>query len=105
MDIQSSDPSDRREPSLTIVRPTLRRILLIWFSITVRALTIGVGFALGAALIIGAAVAAGGGGEAQIRQIAAIVGPLLGLAASLYAAYAQLGKKCGDVRLVLVKAE
>ncbi len=90
---------------MTIVQPTLRRVILIWLSITVRALAWGVAGALAASLIIGIAVAATGGGEDDIRRLAQIVGPVIGLPVSLYAAYAQLGRKCGDVRLVLVSAE
>lgn len=90
---------------MTIVQPTLKRVILIWVSITLRALTLGLGGALAASIVIGVVVAAMGGDEALIREIAQIVGPMIGLPVSLYAAYAQLGRKCGDVRLVLVAAD
>lgn len=90
---------------MTIVQPTIKRVALIWISITVRALVLGLGGALAAALVIGVAVAATGGGDEDIRRLAQIVGPLIGLPVSLYSAYAQLGRKCGDVRLVLVSAD
>jgi len=88
-----------------IVQPTIKRVAQIWVSITLRALVLGVAGAFAASLVIGVAVAATGGGEDEIRQFAGIVGPIIGLPVSLYAAYAQLGRKCGDVRLVLVRAE
>lgn len=90
---------------MTIVQPTVKRLLFIWVSITIRALILGVGGAIAASVVIGVAVAAMGGGEDLIRQIAQIAGPVIGLPVSLYAVYAQLGRKCGDVRLVLIAAE
>lgn len=90
---------------MTIVQPTLKRVLMIWLSITFRALALGVAGAIAASIVIGVAVASTGGGEDEIRRIAGIVGPLIGAPVSLYAAYAQLGRKCGDVRLVLISAE
>jgi hypothetical protein len=90
---------------MTIVQPTVKRLLLIWVSITIRALVLGVGGAIAASIIIGVVVAMMGGSDALIRQIAQIAGPVIGLPVSLYAVYAQLGRKCGDVRLVLISAE
>ena len=90
---------------MTIVKPTLKRVALIWLSITVRALAFGVGGAFIASLVISFFVFATGGGEDMVREIARIAGPAIGLPVSLYAAYSQLGRKCGDVRLVLVAAE
>ncbi len=90
---------------MTIVQPTLKRLILIWLSITVRALALGLAGALAASLIIGIGIAVTGGSEDDIRRLAGIAGPLIGAPVSLYAAYAQLGRKCGDVRLVLVSAE
>lgn len=90
---------------MTIVKPTLKRVLLIWLSITVRALVWGVAAALLASILISVVVAASGGGESLIRQLAGYAGPLIGVPVSLYAAYSQLGRKCGDVRLVLVSAD
>ena len=90
---------------MTIVQPTLKRVVHIWLSITLRALTLGLGGAIAASVIIAVVMTAMGGGNDEIQQIAQIVGPMIGLPHSLYAAYAQLGHKCGDVRLVLVSAE
>lgn len=90
---------------MTIVQPTLKRVVHIWLSITLRALTLGLGGAIAASVIIAVVMTAMGGGNDEIQQIAQIVGPMIGLPVSLYAAYAQLGRKCGDVRLVLVSAE
>lgn len=90
---------------MTIVQPTLKRVVMIWLSITFRALVWGVGAAVLASLFIGVGVAASGGGDEEIRTLAGIAGPLIGAPVSLFAAYAQLGRKCGDVRLVLVAAE
>jgi hypothetical protein len=90
---------------MTIVQPTIKRVVMIWLSITLRALGLGVAGALIASVLISIAVAATGGGEDQIVQLARVFGPLIGAPVSLYAAYSQLGRKCGDVRLVLISAE
>ncbi|MFZ5618237.1 MAG: hypothetical protein ACOZAA_13060 [Pseudomonadota bacterium] len=90
---------------MTIVQPTLKRVLMIWLSITFRALALGFAGAIAASIVIGVAVASTGGGEDEIRRLAGVIGPLIGAPVSLYAAYAQLGRKCGDVRLVLISAE
>ncbi|MEK7266669.1 MAG: hypothetical protein AAB227_11290 [Pseudomonadota bacterium] len=90
---------------MTIVKPTLKRVALIWFAITFRALVFGVGAAVLASVLISLFVFATGGGEDAVRAIARVAGPAIGLPASLYAAYSQLGRKCGDVRLVLVAAD
>jgi hypothetical protein len=94
-----------KEQMTIIVEPTLKRVVQIWISITLRALVLGLAGAFAASLVIGVAVAATGGGEEEIRRFAGIAGPIIGMPVSLYAAYAQLGRKCGDVRLVLVRAE
>lgn len=90
---------------MKIVRPTLKRVARIWISITIRALVWGVGAAVLAAIAISLFVIATGGGEDDIRRLAALAGPIIGAPVSLLAAYAQIGRKCGDVRLVLVAAE
>lgn len=90
---------------MTIVKPTLKRVALIWFSITIRALALGVGGAVLASVVISFFVFATGGGEDAVRDIARIAGPAIGLPVSIYAAFSQLGRKCGDVRLVLVAAD
>ena len=90
---------------MTIVQPTFKRVALIWISITFRALVWGVGAAVLAAIAISLFVIATGGGADQIRELARLAGPIIGAPVSLLAAYAQLGRKCGDVRLVLVAAE
>lgn len=90
---------------MTIVQPTIKRVAMIWFAIMFRALAWGVGAAFLASLILSIYVVATGGDQAMIEAIARFVGPLIGMPVSLYAAYSQLGRKCGDVRLVLVAAE
>jgi hypothetical protein len=39
------------------------------------------------------------------QKISAIAGPAIAIPVSLYAIIRQLGRKCGDVRLVLISAE
>ena len=90
---------------MTIVKPTLKHILLIWLSITLRALVWGIAAAFAAAILISIAVAVTGGGEEQIQVYAGIAGPVIGLPVSFCAAYAQFGRKCAGVRLVLVSAD
>jgi hypothetical protein len=90
---------------MTIVQPTFKRIALIWLSISLRALLLGIVAAIAASVVIGVAVASSGGGEDQVQALAKAVGPVIGLMVSLYAGLAQFGRKCGDVRLVLVSAE
>ena len=90
---------------MEIVKPTLKRVVRIWISITLRALVWGVGAALLAAIGISLFILATGGGEDEIRRLAGLAGPIIGAPVSLLAAYAQIGRKCGDVRLVLVAAE
>lgn len=90
---------------MTIVQPTLKRVVMIWLSISLRALIWGVGVAVLASLLISLFVIATGGGEDMIRKIAGVAGPMIGLPVSIYAAYSQLGRKCGDVRLVLIAAD
>lgn len=90
---------------MAIVQPRMKRFAMIWLSITFRALLWGVGAALAASVVIGIGVASVGGGEDLVRQIAGIASPVIGAPVSLFAAYAQLGRKCGDVRLVLMAAE
>lgn len=90
---------------MKIVKPTFKRVALIWISITVRALVWGVGAAVLAAIAISLFVAGTGGGEDEMRWLAGLAGPIIGAPVSLLAAYAQIGRKCGDVRLVLVSAE
>ena len=90
---------------MTIVQPTLKHLLMIWFSITLRAVGLGVLGAVIASIIIGICVIATGGGQDQIQSLARLVGPVIGLPVSLYSVYAQLGRKCGGVRLVLVSAD
>jgi len=90
---------------MTIVKPTLKRVALIWISIMLRALFLGVAGAFAASIVISLFVFATGGGEDAVREIARIAGPAIGLPVSVYAAYSQLGRKCGDVRLVLIAAD
>jgi hypothetical protein len=90
---------------MTIVKPTVTRVLRIWFAITIRALILGVAAAIVAAVIISIFVFATGGGQAEIERYAQLAGPAIGFPVSLYAAFVQIGRKCGDVRLVLVQAE
>jgi len=90
---------------MTIVEPTLGRILRIWLSITARALVLGLMGAVAAGVAIALAVAAAGVDPSTAERLTTLAGPAVAIPVSLYAIIRQLGRKCGDVKLVLIRAE
>lgn len=90
---------------MTIVKPTLLRVMRIWFSISIRAIAMGLASAIVASILISLIAFATGGGDEMIKSMARYAGVAIGLPVSVIAAYSQLGRKCGDVRLVLISAE
>ena len=90
---------------MTIVKPTLGRILRIWLSITARALFLGLAGAVIIGVVLSIVMAVAGLDMTIAQKISAIAGPAIAIPVSLYAIIRQLGRKCGDVRLVLISAE
>lgn len=70
---------------MTIVQPTLKRVLMIWLSITFRALALGVAGALVASIVIGIAVASTGGALAAALKTPAPYGVAIALGAIIAA--------------------
>jgi hypothetical protein len=90
---------------MTIVKPTLGRILRIWLTITARALFLGLAGAILTGVALSIVIAVAGLDMTVAQKISVAAGPAVAIPVSLYAIIRQLGRKCGDVRLVLISAE
>ena len=89
---------------MEIVQPTFGRTFRVWWSITWRALAYGIGLGVVASILIGVVINFAGGSQQDVVEFSRISGFFTGAAGSLYAAYSRLGKRCGDVKLVLIRA-
>ncbi len=90
---------------MQVVKPTLARAALLWWSIAWRSLALGLAGGVAAGIVIGVIGFFMGASDEAIAEWARIAGFLIGTPACIYAAYSRLGKACGDFRLVLVSIE
>ena len=94
----------RWEHAVEIVKPTLGRLVLLWWSILWRCLAYGLGGAVIVGVTLGVILGVIGASTETMTLVGEFVGVAIGVVACAYVGWSRVGKQIGAYRLVLVKS-